>query len=108
MERAKYCLHVKIYPSRSIFYPSRSNFFARVNGPLIEFFEIYFALLCFALLCFALLCFALLCFALLYLLYFIFRFLNKKIFFHVPGYSGMFRNLPECSMFRILSKALKN
>ena len=40
LERAEYRLHLKIYPSRSIFYPnrsifypSRSIFFARVNGP---------------------------------------------------------------------------
>ena len=35
MERAKYRLHVKIYPSRSTFYPNRSIFFflTHVNGP---------------------------------------------------------------------------
>ena len=33
LERVKYRLHVKFCRSRSSFYPSRSNFFGRVNGP---------------------------------------------------------------------------
>ena len=33
LERVKGCLHVKFCRSRSSFYPSRSNFFGRVNGP---------------------------------------------------------------------------
>ena len=28
------------------------------------------------------------------------------MFRDVPGYSGMFQNVPECSMFRVLSTAL--
>ena len=36
LERVKYRLHVKFCRSRSSFYPSRSNFFGRVNGPLDE------------------------------------------------------------------------
>ena len=34
LERVKYRLHVKFCRSRSSFYPSRSIFFGRVNGPL--------------------------------------------------------------------------
>ena len=33
LERVKYRLHVEFCRSRSSFYPGRSNFFARVNGP---------------------------------------------------------------------------
>ena len=29
------------------------------------------------------------------------------LFFHVPGCSGMFRHVPECSVFRVLSTAHK-
>ena len=46
LERAKYCLHVKIHRSRSKFCRSRSNFYrnrcifiARVNGPLLTPFS---------------------------------------------------------------------
>ena len=35
----------------------------------------------------------------------IFFFLKIILFFHVPGCSGMFRNVPACSMFRVLSTA---
>ena len=33
LEGVKYCLHVEFCQSRSSFYPGRSNFFGRVNGP---------------------------------------------------------------------------
>ena len=36
LKRVKYRLHVKFCRSRSSFYPSRSNFFGRVNGPLVS------------------------------------------------------------------------
>ena len=36
LERVKYHLHVKFCRSRSSFYPGRSNFFGRVNGPSIH------------------------------------------------------------------------
>ena len=40
----------------------------------------------------------------LLLFYFIFFFSWKLfLFFHVPGCSGIFRNIPECSVFRVLS-----
>ena len=35
LERVKYRLHVEFCRSRSSFYPGRSNFFARVNGPTV-------------------------------------------------------------------------
>ena len=34
LERVKYRLHVEFCRSRSSFYPGRSNFFGRVNGPV--------------------------------------------------------------------------
>ena len=37
------------------------------------------------------------------LLLLLFFSLKLVLFFHVPGYSGIFRNVPECSMFRLLS-----
>ena len=39
------------------------------------------------------------------ILFYLFLFFMKMffLFFHVPGFSGMFRNVPECSMFRVLS-----
>ena len=36
---------------------------------------------------------------------FIYFFLKIILFFHVPGCSGMFRHVPECSMFLVLSTA---
>ena len=33
----------------------------------------------------------------------IFLFMKIILYFHVPGCSGMFRNVPECSMFLVLS-----
>ena len=33
----------------------------------------------------------------------IFFFFHEKFFFHVPGFSGMFRHVPECSVFQVLS-----
>ena len=43
---------------------------------------------------------------LLLLLFYLFTFFLKiSLFFHVTGCSGMFRNVPECSMFRVLSTA---
>ena len=36
LERVKYRLHVEFCRSRSSFYPGRSNFFGRVNGPWIS------------------------------------------------------------------------
>ena len=41
----------------------------------------------------------------LFLFYFLFFFFF--VFRDVPGCSGTFRNVPECSMFRVLSTALK-
>ena len=38
LERVKYRLHVEFCRSRSSFYPGRSNFFGRVNGPLVAGF----------------------------------------------------------------------
>ena len=43
---------------------------------------------------------------LLLLFYFFLFFLKIILFFHVPGCSGMFRNVPACSMFLVLSMAL--
>ena len=40
------------------------------------------------------------------LFYFIYFFMKIILFFHVPGCSGMFRNVrhvPECYVFRVLS-----
>ena len=36
LERVKYRLHVEFCRSRSSFYPGRSNFFGRVNGPEVS------------------------------------------------------------------------
>ena len=38
-----------------------------------------------------------------YFILFINFFLEVILFFHVPGCAGMFRNVPECSMFLFLS-----
>ena len=48
LERVKYRLHVKFCRSRSSLYPSRSNFFGRVNGPIKSVFwlNLYSARLC--------------------------------------------------------------
>ena len=50
------------------------------------------------------------CFMLLFIFTnFFFFFLKVILFFHVPGYSVMFRNVPECSgMFLVLSTPLFN
>ena len=42
-------------------------------------------------------------FVIIILLYFVF--MKIIVIFHVPGCSGMFRDVPECSVFRVLSTA---
>ena len=37
------------------------------------------------------------------LLFFFNFFFHEKFFFYVPGFSGMFRHVPECSVFQVLS-----
>ena len=44
----------------------------------------------------------------MYLLLFFYNFLNFSMFRDVPGCSGMFRHVPECSMFRVLSTPVKS
>ena len=72
-----------------------SSFFFLIISLLFVFFSVILLLLSFIK-------------NLLLLSFYLINFFSWKslLFFHVPGYSGMFRRVPECSVFRILSTPL--